>query len=43
VNIKDYVDIYHSEEGDGNMSSVHAGEEIAVENRKNFFKRKYLV
>lgn len=39
MNIKDYVDIKISEETDGNMSSIHAGEETAVRNRKLFFKK----
>ncbi len=42
MNIRDYVYIFHSEEDDGNMSSVHAGEEIAVNNRKKFFKKNNL-
>ncbi len=42
MNIKDFVDIHHSENSDGNMSSKYAGEEVAVKNRGSFFKKKNL-
>lgn len=42
MKITNFVNIYHSEEKDGNMSSKHAGEEIAVKNRKRFFEKNNL-
>lgn len=42
MKITDFVNIYISEQKDGNMSSKHAGEEIAVKNRKRFFEKNNL-
>lgn len=42
MKITDFVNIYISEEKDGNMSSKHAGEEIASKNRQNFLAKHSL-
>lgn len=42
MKITDFVNIYHSEEKDGNMSSKHAGEEIGSKNRKSFLEKHSL-
>jgi len=42
MKITDFVNIYHSEEKDGNMSSKHAGEETGSKNRKSFLEKHLL-